>query len=88
MESLVNVLMKYCWKVFFQSLSWQMFKLLPYKLPVIETEDTLEAKLIVNEHMMLYCIRIRTRGGIYGKIWPEPEGLPLGSGLILPYIPT
>ena len=23
-----------------------------------------------------YCIRIRTRGGIYGKIWLEPEGLP------------
>ena len=27
----------------------------------------------------LYCIRIRTRGGIYGKIWPEPEGLPAGT---------
>ena len=23
-------------------------------------------------------IRIRTRGGIYGKIWPEPGGLPEG----------
>ena len=23
-----------------------------------------------------YCILIRTRGGIYAKIWPEPEGLP------------
>ena len=38
------------------------------------------------------CIRIRTRGGIYGKIWPEPEGLPegnpKGSGLILSYIMT
>ena len=37
------------------------------------------------------CIRIRTREGIYGKIWPEPEGLPEGnpknSSLILPYIP-
>ena len=20
-----------------------------------------------------YCIRIRTRGGIYGEIWPEPK---------------
>ena len=35
-----------------------------------------------------YCIRIRTRGGIYGQIWPEPEGNPSGSGLILQYIPT
>ena len=25
------------------------------------------------------CIRIRTRGGIYGKIWSEPEGLPEGA---------
>ena len=35
-----------------------------------------------------YCIRIKTTGGIYGKIWPEPEGNsegnPEGSGLILP----
>ena len=23
-----------------------------------------------------FCIRIRTRGGIYGNIWPEPEGNP------------
>ena len=22
------------------------------------------------------CIRIRTQGGIYGKLWPEPEGFP------------
>ena len=35
-----------------------------------------------------YCICIRTRGGMYGKIWPEPKGNPEGSGLILPYIPT
>ena len=27
-------------------------------------------------HQLTDCIRIRTRGGIYGKIWPEPEGLP------------
>ena len=31
---------------------------------------------------------IRTRGGINGKIWSEPEGNPKGSGLILPYILT
>ena len=41
---------------------------------------------------IIFCIRIWTGGGIYGKIWPEPEGLPecnpKGSGLILPYIPT
>ena len=36
----------------------------------------------------IYCIRIRTRGGIYGKIWPKHEGNPEGSGLILRYIPT
>ena len=30
------------------------------------------------------CIRIRTRGRIYGKIWPELEGNPKESGLILP----
>ena len=24
-------------------------------------------------------IRIRTRGGIYGKIWPEPERFPEGA---------
>ena len=35
-----------------------------------------------------YCIRIWTREGIYGKIWPEPEGNPKGSGQILPYIPN
>ena len=26
-----------------------------------------------------YCIRFKTRGGIYGKIWPEPEGFPKGE---------
>ena len=36
----------------------------------------------------VYCICIRMRGGIYGKIWPESEGNPTGSGLLLPYIPT
>ena len=25
---------------------------------------------------MQYCIGIETRGGIYGEIWPEPEGNP------------
>ena len=30
-------------------------------------------------HCIGFCIRIRTRGGIYGKIWPEPEGLPKGA---------
>ena len=29
----------------------------------------------------------RTRGVIYGKIWPE-QGNPKGSGHVLPYIPT
>ena len=36
---------------------------------------------------MSYCIRIRTRGGIYGKIWPEPEGNPEGSGLFFTIYP-
>ena len=48
--------------------------------------------LCVVKLIQTHCIRIRTRGGMYGKIWPEPEGLPegnpKGSGLILPYIPT
>ena len=30
----------------------------------------------------VFCIRIRTRVGIYGKVWPEPEGNPEGSGHI------
>ena len=34
------------------------------------------------------CISVRTRGGLYGKLWPEPEGNPEGSGHILPYILT
>ena len=34
----------------------------------------------------VYCICIRTRGGIYGKIWPEPEGNPEGSDHILSYL--
>ena len=29
-----------------------------------------------------------TRGGIYGKIWPEPEAYSEGSGHTLPYILT
>ena len=33
-----------------------------------------------------FCIRIRTRGGIYGKI--QLQGNPEGSGHILPCIPT
>ena len=33
----------------------------------------------------IFCICIRTRGGIYGEIWP---GTPEGSGHILPYIPS
>ena len=24
----------------------------------------------------IYCVRIRRRRGIYGKIWPEPKGVP------------
>ena len=31
-----------------------------------------------------YCIRIRTRGGIYYEIWPEPKEVPEGAL----YIPT
>ena len=34
-----------------------------------------------------YCIRIRTRGGIYDEIWPE-KGTPEGSGHVSSYIPT
>ena len=34
---------------------------------------------VCNVFLEVYCIRIRTRGGIYGKIWLEPEGLPEGS---------
>ena len=30
---------------------------------------------------VLYCIRIRVRGGIYGKIWTEPEGNISGFSL-------
>ena len=26
-----------------------------------------------------YCIRIRTRGGIYGQIYPPSEGVPEGE---------
>ena len=29
---------------------------------------------IVITTFVVFCIRIRTRGGIYGKIWPEPKG--------------
>ena len=36
-------------------------------------------RVLINDQMSVYCIRIRTRGGIYGKIWPEPEGLPKGA---------
>ena len=39
-------------------------------------------------NMRKYCIHIRTRGGIYGKIWPEPEGFPEGSDNISSYTPT
>ena len=28
---------------------------------------------------MAACIRIRTRGGIYDEIWPEPKGVPEGA---------
>ena len=28
--------------------------------------------------LLLYCIRIRRRGGIYGKIWLEPKGFTEG----------
>ena len=27
----------------------------------------------------IFCICIRTRGGIYGEIWPEPKGVPKGA---------
>ena len=39
-------------------------------------------------NMRKYCIRIRRKGGIYGKIWPEPEGNPEGSGNISLFTPT
>ena len=32
---------------------------------------------------LLYCIRIRMRGDIYGKIWPGPKGNLDGSDHIL-----
>ena len=38
--------------------------------------------LAVTYSVREYCIRIRTRGGIYGKIWPEPEGLPDNNDLL------
>ena len=33
------------------------------------------------------CIRIRMRGGIYGKIWPEVERNPEGSGHVFSIYP-
>ena len=41
----------------------------------IETENENDTQIDTE----ISCIRIRTRGGIYGKIWPEPEGLPEGA---------
>ena len=38
------------------------------KLPTINVKYLTQTK----------CIRIRTRGGIYGKIWPEPKGIARG----------
>ena len=29
--------------------------------------------------LTIYCIRIRTRGGIYDEIWTEPKGVPEGE---------
>ena len=32
-----------------------------------------------SENSGIYCIHIRTRRGIYGEIWPQPEGVPEGA---------
>ena len=52
-------------------------------------KDALEDKCcnLICENILQYFIRIRTRQGIYGEIWPEPKGVPEGSGHISPYIP-
>ena len=39
------------------------------------TPPTLHQCTALNWTSCKYCIRIRTRGGMYGKIWPEPERL-------------
>ena len=42
--------------------------------------------LYVLHSTVLYCIRIRTRGGIYGQIYPF-EGTPEDKGVYLPVYP-
>ena len=57
------------WKSLFSILLWQLGLSFQYSPSSAQVDE--------------YCISNRTRGGKYGKIWPEPKGNPEGSGHIL-----
>ena len=55
-------------------------KYLPKKLPTKRRPPrVLQPPASIVDEVGKSCIHIRTRGGIYGKIWPEPKGLPEGA---------
>ena len=62
---------------------WQLVCILPRECTVKYTpclEVVLqELNLRIPSFRSMYCIRIRTRGGIYGQIYPLPEGVPEGE---------